>query len=815
MGLPALVSQDRPGAFGPYELVEQLGQGGMAVVYRARQRGAAGFSRDVVLKAMLPALVKSQPLVEMFETEARLTAQLRHPNIVQVDDFGVAGGIPYLIMEFLDGKNLSQLRNAMNKLKRRVPIGAAVSIVRDLCNALGYAHHFVDAEGNRMQVIHRDISPSNVMVLRDGSIRLLDFGVAKLSVEAGQAVTTSLKGKFAYMAPEQVNQEPIDRRCDVFAAGIVLHELLTGKRLFGTKSELETLRRVSAAEAAPPSISNKDVPPEVDAVVMKALSKDRQDRYDSGTEMAAALDSLKLAYARRDLASLVDDTFPVIKTVVAQKPTGDPRRTMLPPAPEAYEEGDTEISVHGEPIDGITAPERAVSAPHLVLLPGDSAVIDDAPDIREVSMTGRDLEIEAEPSGVHAPQPTSIYKPRSGEVKAPTSQRVFSDEAEDRVTARSPAAATRSGGARDFSDKDDEQTRERRPGELAVPRSEQPEQKSFPAAETMAAPLDEIRPTRVYDPGQSPAIQRVREDFDGRPTSIFDAAAAVAAARTVSGDIEERASKSAAGSASTPPSVSIEDPSTDARVSPASSSVSVSPSLSPDQHAAASPAAQGSMFEARPPNTDAASPGTVVRDLGAARPPVGSAFEDEAPPTRQPLPAQPRAKGSRAPMFILGGLLGAAAVVAIVVGLRYGIRRGAESRPAAVEAAAPTELAAPSAAEPRLPAALPQPLPAEDGKSLVGLDRKGEHRGDAKPEPRETKPEPRAEPLAQREKTEKKPTSAERSERAERTKGSSAAPAASGDGDDAAPAAKPTNKAGKGKGSVKEGRIVDPFEDGE
>ncbi|MEO6952055.1 MAG: serine/threonine-protein kinase [Polyangia bacterium] len=295
-------------SIGPYRVLEQLGQGGMAVVYRARLRGGEG--KDVVVKSMLPHLATMPALVEMFEAEARLTSQLRHPNIVRVENHGVHAGTPYLTMELLDGRNLSQLRLSLARSKRRMPLPIAVRIAHDLAVALGCAHAFVDRSGCRMQIIHRDVSPSNVMVERDGTVKLLDFGVARLSSEAGHIITQSLKGKFAYMAPEQVNQAPIDRRCDVFAAGIVLHEMLTGRRLFATKDELETLRRVSLAEAAPPSTLNSAVSPELDRIVMRALSLRAEDRFDSGTELAVALASLGPLASQLDIAEFVVEVSP-------------------------------------------------------------------------------------------------------------------------------------------------------------------------------------------------------------------------------------------------------------------------------------------------------------------------------------------------------------------------------------------------------------------------------------------------------------------------------------------------------------------------
>jgi len=306
----AVASTTSPIQFGPYLLTECVGQGGMAVVYKATRHGPSGFTKTVVVKAMLPALTSQREFVAMFSGEARLMAQLSHPNVVQVHDFGVVDGIPYLAMEYLPGRNLSQLRTAIAARGQRMPVGCALAIARDMCHGLGYAHEFTDAEGKRSQIIHRDVSPSNIMVCRDGMVKLLDFGVAKIVGEFDYDVTQSFKGKYAYMAPEQVNHQPIDRRVDVFAAGTVLHELLTGKRLFAAQTELETLQRVSAAQVIAPSVDNREVPRALDAIVKKALARDPKDRYASGAQMAEALESLDaLAWPRRRLAAFVAELF--------------------------------------------------------------------------------------------------------------------------------------------------------------------------------------------------------------------------------------------------------------------------------------------------------------------------------------------------------------------------------------------------------------------------------------------------------------------------------------------------------------------------
>jgi serine/threonine protein kinase len=297
--------------FGAYLLTDCIGQGGMAVVYRAKREGWSGFEKTVVVKAMLPALAAHREHVDRFIAEAKIQAQLSHPGIVQVHDFGVFQGTPYLVMEHLSGVNLSQLLNALAQSRRRMPVAVALVIGTQMCHALGYAHSFRDSTGARRQIIHSDVSPSNVMVCRDGSVKLLDFGVAKVIDACDYDMSQTVQGKFPYMSPEQVNRLPVDRRADVFAAGIVMHEMLSGRRLFAARDEIETLRRVDACEVAPPSVYNTDVSVGFDAVVLKALARDPADRFESGDDMAAALMQVeRVAGGRQRVADFVAKLFP-------------------------------------------------------------------------------------------------------------------------------------------------------------------------------------------------------------------------------------------------------------------------------------------------------------------------------------------------------------------------------------------------------------------------------------------------------------------------------------------------------------------------
>jgi serine/threonine-protein kinase len=352
--------------FGPYLLGERIGRGGMAVVYKAKIEGPGGFEKPVVLKLLLPALTAKPEFLEMFTSEAKTTAQLSHPGIVHVYDFGLLGATPYLVMEYLDGIDLSRLI-ALGKMRtERVPVDIAVVIVTQVCNALGYAHQFRDAQGQRLQIIHGDVSPSNVMVCRDGSVKLLDFGVSRVMGEFDFHLSHQLKGKFAYMAPEQVRRQPFDRRVDVFAAGITLYELLTAQRLFFGPSDRETLKRVHAARVEPPSKFNPDVSPELDAVVLKALKRDPGDRWESGDEMATALMAVsRIGRGRQRVADYFAYlTSRAIEGEVAVEPSRTETVKADPPALAFFAD-----AVAPQPLTAFVPPPPVVTGPAVAAPP--------------------------------------------------------------------------------------------------------------------------------------------------------------------------------------------------------------------------------------------------------------------------------------------------------------------------------------------------------------------------------------------------------------------------------------------------------------
>jgi len=284
---------EQPIQFGKYTLFERIGRGGMADVFKGRTRGPAGFERIFVVKRILPSLSDDPAFVRMFVEEAKMSARLNHPNIVQVFELGSVEGEFFISMEHVSGHDLSETMRALWRTSGAPRPELVAYIGREICRALGYAHGLTDERGQLLGMIHRDVSPSNVMLSYEGAVKLLDFGIAKaLSDAPDPARGGTLKGKYAYMAPEQTEGENVDRRIDIFAAGIVLHEVLTGRRLFKGQNDMQTIERVRSCQVRPPSASNPACPPLLDAILLRALARDPDDRFQTADEMADALDEV-------------------------------------------------------------------------------------------------------------------------------------------------------------------------------------------------------------------------------------------------------------------------------------------------------------------------------------------------------------------------------------------------------------------------------------------------------------------------------------------------------------------------------------------
>ncbi|HVE87417.1 MAG TPA: serine/threonine-protein kinase [Myxococcales bacterium] len=265
---------------GKYELVRKLATGGMAEVFLAKAEWARGVERTVVVKRILSHLAEDQNFVDMFLSEAKLAAQLSHPNIVQIFEFGETEGVYYLAMEYVDGPNLRTLAARAHERGNPIDFRLCAKMISASCEALCYAHDLTDpTTGTPLQLVHRDISPDNIILARNGSVKVVDFGIAKAVTQSHQTKTGLIKGKLAYMAPEQLKTKGIDRRADVYALGVVLYELVAGAKPYDAESEVTMMHAVLYEPMVPIRQRRPDIPEELEQIVNKALAHDRDERY--------------------------------------------------------------------------------------------------------------------------------------------------------------------------------------------------------------------------------------------------------------------------------------------------------------------------------------------------------------------------------------------------------------------------------------------------------------------------------------------------------------------------------------------------------
>ncbi|MFO0600131.1 MAG: protein kinase [Myxococcaceae bacterium] len=279
--------------FGNYQLVKKLATGGMAEVWLAKQTGIEGFNRHVVVKRILPHLAEDPEFVQMFLNEAKIASRFNHPNIAQIYDLGETGGQYFIAMEFIHGEDLGRVMRRAWSTGQWVARHISLRIVADSCQGLHYAHTRLDERGQPLRVVHRDISPQNILISFDGAVKVVDFGIAKASDQVSNTKSGAIKGKFAYMAPEQAAGKPLDARSDIFALGLVLYELITGVRPLKRDSELATLQAALECKIDAPS-AVAEVPHELDDIVMRALAKAPDDRYADAREMSRAIEQYLL-----------------------------------------------------------------------------------------------------------------------------------------------------------------------------------------------------------------------------------------------------------------------------------------------------------------------------------------------------------------------------------------------------------------------------------------------------------------------------------------------------------------------------------------
>jgi serine/threonine protein kinase len=278
--------------YGPYRLLEKVAVGGMAEVFRAKRSGVEGFEKVVAVKRILSHLSDNKEFVDMFIDEAKMVAGLAHPNIVQIFDLGKIERSYYIAMEYVRGRDLRTILRRSREKSLRIPLDLTTFVVSKVSSALEYAHRAKDESGRPMMIVHRDISPQNILIAFEGDVKLTDFGIAKAATKATTTDRGALRGKLLYMSPEQAWGKPVDRRSDIFSLGIVFYEMLTDQKPFLGNSDMSILEMVRECRVAPPSTLNPRIPEKLERVVMKALERDPEVRYQDGAEMHRDLERL-------------------------------------------------------------------------------------------------------------------------------------------------------------------------------------------------------------------------------------------------------------------------------------------------------------------------------------------------------------------------------------------------------------------------------------------------------------------------------------------------------------------------------------------
>lgn len=296
-----------------YQIQKKLDMGGMAEIFLGKAVSIGGIERTVAIKRVLPSLTKNEQFIGMFLDEARLSMQLTHANIVQVFDVGRSSGTYFIVMEFVDGYNLRRVFQKASEVGYRIPLEIATYMIADVCKGLAHAHEKINDAGEHLHIVHRDLSPPNILVSQSGEVKITDFGLAKALSHVSQTDPGVVKGKFSYLSPEAAEGKPVDHRADIFAAGICLWELLSNRRLFLGKNDMETVEQVRAAEVPKLSALNPDVTSRFERILERALEKDPRKRYtsarDFGDALAQYLFSNNLKVTSYDVAAMLQRLF--------------------------------------------------------------------------------------------------------------------------------------------------------------------------------------------------------------------------------------------------------------------------------------------------------------------------------------------------------------------------------------------------------------------------------------------------------------------------------------------------------------------------
>ncbi len=321
-----------PADFGKYRLEKRIAAGGMAEVFLAHRLDAP--HEPLVIKRILPHISQDKSFVQMFTDEARMAANLDHPNVVRILDLGLVEGTYFMAMEYVHGEDIRRIYNRAYKLQRSLPLSHSVRIIADAALGLAYAHKLQDPLTDEpMGLVHRDVSPQNIIVTYAGDAKVVDFGIAKAAHKVQQTRAGQLKGKYSYMSPEQAVGDPLDHRTDIFALGVILYETTTGTRLFKRHNELATLQAVMKCEVPPPRQALPNYPPQLEAILVRALAKRPERRWQNGAALSAALydflDDAELRVEREQVGAFMRDLFA----------DDDPAPSPSAPAPSRASEG--------------------------------------------------------------------------------------------------------------------------------------------------------------------------------------------------------------------------------------------------------------------------------------------------------------------------------------------------------------------------------------------------------------------------------------------------------------------------------------------
>src|SRR5512143_577636 len=285
----------------------------MAEVFKAKSYGVEGFEKIIAIKRILPTMGEDRDFIKMFIDEAKIAGQLAHANICQIFELGRIDGSHFIAMEYIGGKDLLQIQNRLRKIKQPMPIAMACFSIAKVLEGLDYAHRKRDPLGRPLEIVHRDCSPQNVLVSYEGEVKVIDFGIAKATSRNSRTMAGVLKGKFGYMSPEQVRGLPLDRRSDIFALGTMLYECLTGERLFQGETDFSTLEKVRNVDVQPPRAVNPKIPEAIEKIILKALAKDVDDRYQWCSEMLADLQAFLMSqdvvFTAKSLSSWLKEVF--------------------------------------------------------------------------------------------------------------------------------------------------------------------------------------------------------------------------------------------------------------------------------------------------------------------------------------------------------------------------------------------------------------------------------------------------------------------------------------------------------------------------